>query len=138
MKKLLSISLISVLLSACTITGPAESTWDQEERENDNDKVDLVTDLLTSSKKSTDTPTTSSKKVVSITNVTPNSPVSTDVTAPPSYAAQPATTQVDPAWQNSASYTQWKQARENQSGEYSEFKEYQQWLEFQKLKNIKK
>jgi len=144
MKKIISTFLLSLTLSACSMTptGPAEDKWDEEEKA---DRVKIGS--LLGGKKSEDRENAELKarleKLERQQNTgsaaptytdTGNKQGSNDITAPPVYRNQPSTPSVDPAWQSSASYAEWKRARENKSGDYKEFKEYQEWVEFQKMK----
>ncbi len=58
---------------------------------------------------------------------------SSDITAPPIGSTRTSPS-AGASWQNSASYQEWKRAKEGGSSDYQEFKEYKEWLEFKKLK----
>jgi len=143
MKKITLAFLLSLILSACSMTptGPAEDKWDQEEKE---DKISF--DSLLGSKEAESKENAELKARLERLERQQNAgttaaaasyapkPSSSDITAPPAYSNQSTILAVDPAWQNSTSYAEWKRARQNKSGDYKEFKEYQEWLEFQKMK----
>ena len=62
-----------------------------------------------------------------------------DITSPPVGGSSQAQSNVGGVnWQNSASYQEWKRAKEGGSSDYKEFQEYKEWLEFQKIKEQNK
>ncbi len=69
--------------------------------------------------------------------VQPATTNSSDITAPPIGSTR-TSPNVGSSWQNSASYQEWKRAKEGGSSDYQEFQEYKEWLEFKKLKEQNK
>ncbi len=62
-----------------------------------------------------------------------------DITSPPVGGSSLAPSNVGGVnWQNSASYQEWKRAKEGGTSDYKEFQEYKDWLEFQKIKEQNK
>jgi len=143
MKKIFLISAISLLVSACTATGPAESKGDEYDK---LPKVKLSGGIFGSNNKTnsaTEDELRARLEKLEKQQGTQGVPVSqaqkgnSDITAPPVSGAYSSSSNVDPQWQNSASYADWQRARKSNSSDYKEFKEYKEWLEFQKMKNKK-
>lgn len=63
---------------------------------------------------------------------------SSDITAPPIGSTRTSPNIGGASWQNSASYQDWKRAKDGGSSDYKEFQEYKEWLEFKKLQQQNK
>lgn len=139
MKNSLIIVLISLMLSACASTGPAEDLWDREEKE---DKIDLGSIFKGKAKKgqqATQQENEALRARIERLERQQGLPASAatspggDITAPPALGSSVGGAYQPANPQGSVSYQEWLRAKQSNSDQYKDFKEYQEWLEFQKI-----